>query len=80
VTTVGLPTRGASGNPGPRTLGLTGLTVYFSRWVDLLPDGSGFEGMGIAPAIEVREPAEAYAAHDPTLERGLQVLRQQVQK
>src|SRR5439155_17548257 len=47
VTTVGLPTRGASGNPKPFVLSGTGLTVYFSRWVDLMPDGTSFEGKGI---------------------------------
>jgi hypothetical protein len=78
VTTVGLPTRGASGNPAPFELSATGLTVYFSRWVDLLPDGHNFEGVGISPAVEVNEPATAYAADDPTLKKGLELLRQKV--
>ena len=82
VTTVGRRTRGASGNPKPWPLvqtGLndygqsrqTGLTVYFSRWVDLMPDGRTFEGVGIPPDVEVNEPAAAYADADPTLEKVL---------
>ena len=78
VTTVGLPTRGASGNPRPWELGRTGVTVYFSRWVDLLPDGTAFEGVGISPAVEVNAPLEAYRTRDPTLEKGLDILRAKV--
>jgi RNA polymerase sigma-70 factor (ECF subfamily) len=75
VTTVGLPTRGASGNPAPFRLAGTGVAVWFSRWVDLMPDSSVFEGKGIAPDVEVNEPAGAYEHRDPTLEEGLKVLR-----
>jgi RNA polymerase sigma-70 factor (ECF subfamily) len=78
VTTVGLPTRGASGNPAPFRLTGTGIAVWFSRWVDLMPDGTPFEGKGIAPDVEVNEPAAAYERRDPTLENGLSVLRQKV--
>jgi C-terminal processing protease CtpA/Prc len=80
VTTVGLPTRGASGNPQPVELAGGGVAVWFSRWVDLLPDGTPTEGVGIAPEVEVREPAAAYAERDPTLEKGLEVLRAKVSK
>jgi hypothetical protein len=75
VTTVGQRTRGASGNPKPLPLGETGITLYFSRWVDLMPNGRTFEGAGIPPDVEVNEPPEAYANSDPTLEKGLEVLR-----
>jgi C-terminal processing protease CtpA/Prc len=78
VTTVGLPTRGASGNPNPVELSGTGLAVWFSRWVDMLPDGSTFEGRGIAPDVEVNQPVESYAQGDPTLEKGLQLLHDKV--
>lgn len=78
VTTVGLATRGASGNPRPWPLGRTGLTLYFSRWVDLMPNGQSFEGIGIPPAVEVNEPVSAYAQRDPTLEKGLELLRAKV--
>lgn len=78
VTLVGKRTRGASGNPRPVQLGETGIAVWFSRWVDLLPDGTPIEGVGIAPAIEVAAPAADYQQKDPTLEKGLEVLRQKV--
>jgi hypothetical protein len=78
VTTVGLATRGASGNPQAYEMPQTGIKVYFSRWVDLLPDGHTFEGVGIRPAIEVSEPSTAYSTKDPTLEKGLEVLREKV--
>lgn len=76
VTTVGMPTRGASGNPGAYPLGETGVTVYFSRWVDMMPNGETFEGRGISPQVKLDLPAEAYAEEDPTLEKGLEILRQ----
>lgn len=78
VTTVGLPTRGSSGNPGPAPVGETGLVVYFSRWVDLLPDGTPVEGRGVPPKVVVDRPAADYRDADPTLARGLEVLRAKV--
>jgi C-terminal processing protease CtpA/Prc len=48
VTLVGLPTRGASGSPAPVELP-NGVVVSFSRWVDMLPDGTVTEGKGVAP-------------------------------
>ena len=80
VTTVGMPTRGASGNPKPFRLGNTGVTVTFSRWVDLLPHGETFEGRGIPPDVMVDEPPSAYAELDPTLERALALLREKILK
>ena len=78
VTTVGLPTRGASGNPKPFELPDAGVTIWFSRWVDLLPNGETFEGRGISPEVKVDEPAEAYAQGDPTLDKGLEILRERI--
>ncbi len=75
VTTVGLPTRGCSGNPGTVEVGETGISVYFSRWVDLLPDGTPIEGRGVQPAIRVDAAAVRYKDADPTLVKGLEVLR-----
>ncbi len=75
VTTVGMPTRGASGNPNAMPLARTGLMVYYSAWVDMLPNGKTFEGVGIPPDIRVDLPTAAYATVDPTLEKGLEVLR-----
>jgi RNA polymerase sigma factor (sigma-70 family) len=78
VTTVGLPTRGSSGNPGPVDVGETGLSVYFSRWVDMLPDGTPIEGKGVPVSVRVDQPAEAYKNADATLAKGLEVLRAKV--
>jgi C-terminal processing protease CtpA/Prc len=78
VTTVGSPTRGASGNPKPFALSRTGVTVYFSRWVDMLPDGQPTEGVGIAPDIRVEAAEASYVTADPTLEKALEVLRAKV--
>lgn len=74
VTTVGLPTGGASGNPAPFDF-LPGIRVVASRWLDLLPDGTPFEGRGLEPAVLVDAPAEAYRAADPTLAEALELLR-----
>src|SRR4051794_9720119 len=49
VTTVGMPTRGASGNPAPHELPGTGIKVWYSRGVDLTTDGQPYEGKGIQP-------------------------------
>jgi C-terminal processing protease CtpA/Prc len=80
VTTVGMRTRGASGNPQPYELYSMGVSVWFSRWVDLMPDGSIFEGVGIAPDVTVEVPPASYTERDPTLEKGLEVLRKQLKK
>jgi len=78
VTTIGEHTRGASGNPKPFRVPGVDVTVWFSRWVDLMPDGSSFEGQGIIPDVVVESPPESYQDRDPTLERALEVLRQKV--
>jgi hypothetical protein len=78
VTTVGSPTRGSSGNPMPVELKEVGVTVTFSRWVAMLPDGTPIEGRGVSPKIEARFPASAFGAKDPVLERGLGVLKEKV--
>jgi C-terminal processing protease CtpA/Prc len=78
VTTVGLPTRGSSGNPGQVDVGESGIVVYFSQWVDLLPNGTPIEGKGVPPKIRVEKPVEAYKDADPTLAKGLEVLRESI--
>jgi C-terminal processing protease CtpA/Prc len=80
VTTVGLPTRGASGNPRPFELEGLGVSVWFSRWVDLMPDDALFEGVGIAPDVKVDAEAKQYTQNDPTLEKALEVLRRKVKR
>jgi hypothetical protein len=78
VTTLGLPTRGSSGNPRPFTLPGVPVTVMYSRWVDMLPDGTPIEGRGVPPQIVVDLPETAYANADPTWERAVNVLRERV--
>jgi C-terminal processing protease CtpA/Prc len=78
VTTVGRRTRGASGNPQPVELPGLNTAVYFSRWVDMTPDGETFEGIGLAPDVLVDLPSTDHAEHDPTLDKGLEVLRARV--
>jgi RNA polymerase sigma-70 factor (ECF subfamily) len=80
VCTVGLPTRGASGNPQPVKLENLGLSVWFSRWVDLMPDGSTLEGVGIRPEVTVDLPLSQYAYADPTLAKGLEIQRKKRQE
>ncbi len=70
VTLVGLATRGASGNPQPVDLP-NGMTVLYSTWVDMLPDGTVIEGKGIAPDIEVRHEAGS----DKAFERAVEELK-----
>jgi hypothetical protein len=80
VTLVGLPTRGASGNPRPFPISNTPLVVYFSRWVDMLPNGETFEGVGILPDVPVEATPADYIVADPTLEQGLATLREKIAK
>ncbi|MEL6104569.1 MAG: S41 family peptidase [Planctomycetota bacterium] len=61
VQLVGQPTRGASGNPRPISLG-NGVRIWFSTWVSLELDGTPIEGRGVAPDIEVEHEGEG----DPT--------------
>jgi hypothetical protein len=75
VTTVGARTRGSSGNPKPFALPGVAVTVWYSRWVDLLPDGTPIEGAGIAPDVSVAAPAAAYHEKDPTWDKAVEVLR-----
>jgi C-terminal processing protease CtpA/Prc len=73
VRTVGLPSRGASGNPKPFQL-LPDLVVYSSTWRSLLPDGTPTEGVGVPPMERFEAPKEAYLKGDPTLEHALRLL------
>jgi hypothetical protein len=75
VTTVGAPTRGSSGNPKPFQVPGVDVAVWYSRWVDLMPDGTAIEGAGIAPDLAVDAPAGAYQEKDPTWDKAVEVLR-----
>ncbi len=67
VTTMGLASRGASGNPGRFDV-VPGVSVFSSRWRSLLLDGDCIEGKGVAPEIVVEG---SHAKIDLTLERAL---------
>jgi hypothetical protein len=80
VTSVGLPTRGSSGNP--KTFKLPGLdvTVLYSRWVDMMPDGQPIEGRGIEPQIKVDMPDSAFEKTDPIWEKAVETLRARIKE
>ena len=67
---VGQPTRGASGNPAPLRLP-NGVTVWFSRWLSLLPYGTTLEQRGVIPDVTVEHHSES----DPTFEAAIAELR-----
>jgi len=74
VTTMGQPTRGASGNPQPFEL-WPGLEVWSSTWRSLTPEGECHEGIGLPPDVVIDPPAAAFANADPLLEKALAALR-----
>jgi len=57
MTTVGEPSRGASGNPQPIEV-LPGWVVHVSTWQSLPPDGDGacIEGRGVPPEVPFSGP------------------------
>ncbi|MDJ0523505.1 MAG: S41 family peptidase [Planctomycetota bacterium] len=75
VTLVGLPTRGSSGSPAPVALP-NGVTVWYSRWISLFPDGTGFERRGVAPDVRV----EHKAGTDTAFDKALELLKKRVSK
>lgn len=75
VTLVGRNTRGSSGNPSPFELAGLDAEVWYSRWVDLLPDGTPVEGKGIEPHVRV-DASES--GKDLAWEKALAVLRSKI--
>jgi hypothetical protein len=71
VRTLGLPSRGASGNPRPFPL-LPDTKVWIPTWRSETTEGEPIEGVGVAP--EVRFEAEDHRTGDPTLEKALELL------
>ena len=71
---VGQPTYGCSGNPKPHELP-NGVTIVLPSWQAMRPDGSCFEGEGIAPDVTVAVSDEDLATRDPILEKALALLR-----
>jgi C-terminal processing protease CtpA/Prc len=51
------------------------VTLVYSRWVDMLPDGSPIEGRGVVPEIVVDAPKSAYQHADPAWNRAVELLR-----
>ena len=78
TTTVGLATRGSSGNPRSFKLPGVAVEVMYSRWVDMMPDGTPIEGRGVRPEIEVNLAQPAYEDADPTWARAVALLRAKV--
>ncbi|MEM7203393.1 MAG: hypothetical protein AAF628_24230 [Planctomycetota bacterium] len=71
------PKFGSSGNPQAHEL-KNGVTVVVPSWQALRPDGSCFEGEGLAPDVEVAVEAADLNQRDVILERALEVLREKV--
>lgn len=69
---VGEGTAGSSGRPVPHRLG-NGVTAWLPSWVDLAPDGSAIEGVGVPPDIPVAYEREA--SGDSVVEAALRALR-----
>lgn len=67
VTVVGLPTRGASGNPRPVLLS-NGVKVWFSRWVSLEADGTPIEGRGVLPDRRIEQRGDGDSAFDAAVQ------------
>jgi carboxyl-terminal processing protease len=73
ATLVGGRSRGSSANPQPVDLG-NGITLMVPSWRALLVDGTCFEGVGIAPDVEVPVTAAEVAAGDKVIDAGVAVL------
>lgn len=74
-TLVGQTSFGSSGNPKPHELP-NGVTVFVPSWKALLPDGTCFEGQGIAPDVEVVPDEKDLRTSDPILEKAIDVLHE----
>ncbi|MDF1700382.1 MAG: S41 family peptidase, partial [Planctomycetota bacterium] len=75
IPLVGLPTRGSSGNPQPVHLP-NGVTVWFSRWISQLPDGTPIERQGVPPDVRV----EHARGKDPALAEAVKILKAKAEK
>ncbi len=75
VAVIGAPSYGSSGNPHPHKLA-NGVEVFIPSWKAMRPDGTCFEGEGIAPDIEVKAEPSEFKKGDPVIERALKYLRE----
>ncbi len=71
---IGARSFGSSGNPQEHKLA-NGVSVFLPSWQAMRPDGTVFEGSGIAPDMTVSPPRSAFADADPVLEKALGFLR-----
>lgn len=71
---VGENSYGSSGNPKAAALS-NGVTVYLPSWKSMTPGGELFEGVGIAPDVEVKMTATDFMSRDPVLAAALKLLR-----
>ncbi|MCA8973064.1 MAG: hypothetical protein KDC95_24995, partial [Planctomycetes bacterium] len=76
---IGQPTYGSSGNPKPHDLP-NGATIVLPSWQAMRPDGTCFEGEGIAPDVTVEADAATLKSRDPILEKALELLRDKIGK
>jgi C-terminal processing protease CtpA/Prc len=67
---VGTTSYGSSGNPKPVDLG-NAVTVYLPSWKALRPDGTCFEGQGIAPDVSISVTGTELETADPVLQAAL---------
>ncbi|MHC4548351.1 MAG: S41 family peptidase [Planctomycetota bacterium] len=70
-TTMGLPSRGASGNPQPFQL-FSDISVHVPTWRGLTRQDKPIEGVGVPPQVRVEA---SHQDDDPTLEKALEHLR-----
>jgi hypothetical protein len=80
VKTVGRPTRGSSGNPKEFKLPGVPVSVVYSRWVDMMPDGTPIEGRGVVPALRVEPGESAFENADPVWDTAIADLRQRAKE
>jgi hypothetical protein len=78
-TVVGQKTYGSSGNPKPHVLP-NEVTIVVPSWQDLRPDGTCFEGEGLAPDVEVKAEAKDFESKDQILDKALAVLREKIKR
>jgi hypothetical protein len=69
-TTVGLPSRGSTGNPRPFRI-FSDVAVNIPTWRGMTLDDKPIENVGIPPQIRV---AGSHWTGDPTLEKALEIL------
>jgi carboxyl-terminal processing protease len=80
VTIIGERTAGSSGQPFSKDFG-NGMGIGLSTKREFLPDTSEFEGVGIAPDVEVQTSADDLRRkNDPVLEKVQMLIREQLRK